>query len=107
MSINRFDENGVTFLEIIGRVDFANAAYLEEELKKCLSENRSAIVLDCSQLDYISSAGLRILITYTKKTKLVLLSPSEDLKYILHYAGLDKVLKISPSKSELKKYISI
>jgi len=107
MSINRHDENGVTFLEIIGRIDYANAAYLEEDLKKCLSENRNTIVLDCSQLEYISSAGLRILITYTKKTKLVLLSPSEDLKYILHYAGLDKVLKISPSKSELKKFISL
>ncbi len=60
------EQNGNTLtIKLEGRLDTNTAPQLEEELKKSL-DGVDELVLDFSKLDYISSAGLRVLLSAHK-----------------------------------------
>ena len=66
MTMNK-NQNGTTLtIALEGRLDTTTAPELEKELKDSLS-NMEALVLDFSGLDYISSAGLRVLLSAHKQ----------------------------------------
>lgn len=59
----------VDVVELYGRVDSNSAAQLEEAFKTIIAEKRFRIVVDMQNLEYISSRGLRALITALKETR--------------------------------------
>lgn len=61
-------ESEVETLALIGRLDTVTAPELEAELEKILPET-NALVFDMEQLEYISSAGLRIILKTQKALK--------------------------------------
>ena len=61
------EASGVTILRPIGRVDSANAPEMEKMLKGALDAGATKIVFELTQLDYISSAGLRVILMAAKK----------------------------------------
>lgn len=68
MKIDFTKNNGTLTVALDGRLDTTTAP----ELEKFLGENCSdaaALILNCEKLVYISSAGLRVLLTTQKKTK--------------------------------------
>ena len=80
---------------LVGRLDAAEAERVGGELLAI----RSSARLDCSQLDYISSAGLGILIELYKRLensgqRLTLVSLPSRVRNIFHYAGLDRLMHI-------------
>ena len=56
-------------IKVTGRVDSATAPQLMEELNSRVEEGRYKFVLDFSELEFISSAGLRVLISIQKICK--------------------------------------
>ena len=61
-------DNEKLTIELEGRIDSGNAAAVESEFNDAIGEKKpSAIVLDAERLDYISSAGLRIILRLRKK----------------------------------------
>ena len=68
MKINFKNNNGILNVALDGRLDTTTAP----ELENFISNNYDgigSIVIDCEKLSYISSAGLRVLLTAQKKTK--------------------------------------
>ena len=65
MNIIKNIENGKVVLAIGGRLDTTTAPELERELENLLSEV-TELVFDMSELEYISSAGLRVLLKAQK-----------------------------------------
>jgi len=61
MTINVENESVKTIVKVAGRLDTVTAPELEAKLKEVF-ENVSELVFDFSELDYISSAGLRVLL---------------------------------------------
>ncbi|MGX8716509.1 MAG: STAS domain-containing protein [bacterium] len=59
----------VTILSIKGRADVSSAPKLENACKKILDQHEKDIIIDCTQLDFISSAGLRVLLKLAKEIK--------------------------------------
>ena len=59
-------DNGVLTIALDGRMDIATAPKLEEEIKNSLN-GVTELVIDCTKLSYISSAGLRVLLFAQKK----------------------------------------
>ena len=53
-------------LEITGRLDTITAPALDKTINENLGEIKS-LILDCKNLEYISSAGLRVLLSTQKK----------------------------------------
>ncbi|MBR1737264.1 MAG: STAS domain-containing protein, partial [Firmicutes bacterium] len=65
MTINKTQENDKLTVAIEGRLDTTTAPQLEAELKSSL-DGVKKLVFDIKELEYISSAGLRVLLTAQK-----------------------------------------
>lgn len=85
----------VDIVKVVGRVDSATVGELDTALKDLLNRGRNKIVLDCSQLDYMSSAGLRSLLAGLKAAKhggnLVLAQPNERIRDTLTLVGFQSL----------------
>ena len=97
MNINIEKANGVTILKIEGRLDTATAP----ELEKAINDEGDALktlVLDFKGIDYISSAGLRVLLTAQKKMNaqgsMELINVSEAVMDIFEMTGFADILVI-------------
>lgn len=86
-----------TILEIVGRLDTTTAPKLENVINEC-SEVTKNIVLDLANLEYISSAGLRVLLTAQKKMTKIgsikLKNVSENIMEIFEMTGFVDILNI-------------
>ena len=65
MEIKKVVEHTTLTVEIIGRLDVVTVPDLDEELKKSIAGMKMWI-FDLAKLDYIASAGLRLLLKYQK-----------------------------------------
>lgn len=68
MEINKETSGDALTIRLRGRLDTATAPQLEAELKSCLDGVKS-LTLDLQELEYISSAGLRVLLSCQKTMK--------------------------------------
>lgn len=82
---------------IEGRVDTTTAPELEKEIKGSI-ENISDLVLDFEKVEYISSAGLRVLLSTQKimnrQGEMSLINVSSDIMEILDVTGFSDILTI-------------
>ena len=65
MTINKTIIGTAASLKIIGRLDTTTAPELEATIDGCIAETKE-LVLDCSELEYVSSAGLRVILKAQK-----------------------------------------
>lgn len=66
MEINLTQENGATILQIIGRLDTTTSPALDQAVKPHI-EMGATIIFDCEKLEYISSSGLRVVLSTHKQ----------------------------------------
>jgi anti-sigma B factor antagonist len=89
------DKNLVVALD--GRLDTNTSPNLEEELKATLPSVED-LVFDLTKLEYISSAGLRVLLsaqkTMNKQGSMVVKNVSEEVKEIFEVTGFSDILTI-------------
>ena len=83
-------------LPLSGRVDSANAAAVEAELMQALgAKPHSSLTLDCETLDYISSAGLRVVLRLRKQEpELRLTNVSPEVYEILSMTGFTEMMPV-------------
>lgn len=97
MNINTTENGEVKIIKIIGKLDGSSAEQAENEISKSL-QNNVKLVMDMSECDYISSAGLRILLITGKELKninghAVLSGLVEDVKDVMEMTGFDHIFK--------------
>ena len=97
MNINIEKENGVTILKVEGRLDTTTAPELEKAINDEGTDLKN-LVLDFKGVDYISSAGLRVLLTAQKKMNvqggMELTNVSEAVMDIFEMTGFADILVI-------------
>ncbi len=98
MEISTQDYKRVTVMNIKGRIDGAAAAAFEEEIGKVRSQGKKNLVFDMSGVDFLSSSGLRVMLTTNKGVKdvggrLCIAHPSERVVTTLEMAGLDVIFE--------------
>ena len=94
-----------TLARPVGRIDHRSAPAFEaalEPLVAAVVEARGALVLDFSEVDYISSVGLRVLMLLGRRmregqAKVVLAAMQSVVAEIFSIARFDKVLPIAPT----------
>jgi anti-anti-sigma factor len=89
----------VAAYKLVGRLDGANAAVHEQALLALLTGDVNAVTIDLSELNYVSSAGLRVLLVTAKATKarggvVSLKSPKPAILDVLRISGFDKILQV-------------
>ena len=92
-------------LQIEGRLDTNTATSFEEKLMGLINENENRIIVDFSDLDFISSSGLRVLLMAGKKIKttngkLGLCSLKEHIKEVFDVAGFTMLFSMFPNQEE-------
>ena len=97
MTITKKQNGSALEIALEGRLDTMTAPELEAELKSCLS-GADSLTLDCEKLDYISSAGLRVLLTAHKtmssKGGMRLIHINEVVQEVLEVTGFADILTI-------------
>ena len=80
-----------------GRLDTSTAPQLEKELKSSLG-GVTSLIFDIAELDYISSAGLRVLLTtqktMSKQGKMVVRHVNKSIAEVFRITGFSKVLTV-------------
>ena len=67
MTINEAHEAGVVVVSPHGRIDSTTSAILERHLQGVAAAGQTRVVVDFSGVDYISSAGLRVMLALAKR----------------------------------------
>ncbi|MBR5656713.1 MAG: STAS domain-containing protein [Prevotella sp.] len=81
-----------------GELDTAAAAEVEKTLQPLYNSNGLDVIIDCTNLDYIASSGLRILISILKGAKasgseVVLKNLNEDIQSVFKLTGFINLFK--------------
>ncbi len=102
VEIKEYEEAEVFELEVIGDVDASSSINLDNALVKAMESDKS-ILINLQQLQYISSAGLGVFISYleelkTKQTKLVFYGLSTTVSQVFEILGLLELFEICDSK---------
>ncbi|MBQ3266084.1 MAG: STAS domain-containing protein [Ruminococcus sp.] len=97
MTINKKSEGSKLLVKIEGRLDTNTTPDAEKELMNGL-ENITELTLDFAELDYISSAGLRLLLSLQKRMNVCgsmkILNANEIVKEIFEVTGFSDILTV-------------
>lgn len=93
----------VAAVTVAGRVDSATAGDLETALSALTDGGSNNLVLDLSGVDFLSSSGLRVLVTTLKAVRKTggdvrLAQPSQRAIDAINLAGLDVLFKVFPDR---------
>lgn len=92
-----------TVLVPVARVDSATAKAFEAKVLQVVNGGAPRVVLDFSELDYISSAGLRVVLVGAKMTraprKFVLCGMKPHIREVFDVSGFAKILSIQPDRA--------
>jgi anti-anti-sigma factor len=107
MNIGEEKVGGVLVLKPESRIDSQNSKDFEDGVLS-RTDNEKSILLDFSDVEYISSACLRTLLTLTKKIKedggeIAITSLTENVKQIFKVSGFDTILQLFEDKDEAVK----
>lgn len=97
MTINKNLEGSKLTLDLEGRLDTVTSPTLEAELKQSINDV-TELVFDFSKLEYISSAGLRVLLaaqkTMNKQGSMVIKHVNESIMEVFEVTGFSDILSI-------------
>ncbi len=105
MDIGAQKQDGVMVFTLTGRLDAQTAPEAEEAIKGWLADGELKLVGDLSGLDYISSAGLRVLLMTAKALqraggRLCLFGLQASVKQVFDIAGFSSIIPLAASRDE-------
>lgn len=107
MSNFQKEEQGQTgILHLQGKLDGVSSPAVQESISESLSNGMKNIILDCGDLDYISSAGIRVLLQSYHQVgknagKIALTSVSKTVEQTLYVTGFLSYFKVFDSVNEV------
>lgn len=105
MNVSFERRDGVLWLSVSGRVNILNAAQFEEDVKSAIGDDDRAVILDLENLEYISSAGLYVVLRIAKLTwkrdmAFALCGLSDVVRLVFERIGFDRIMAIHPTRRE-------
>ncbi len=99
MEITIKNENEVMFCQMNGRLDTLASQQAAKDIQPLLDHAEQEIIIDCSGLEYISSSGLRLLLTLRKETarkggKVIIRNIREEIRQIFLMTGFYNLFEI-------------
>jgi anti-anti-sigma factor len=97
-------ENKVVKVTLSGSLDAKRAPELADEIKKLVGKDIEKIVFFAKDLEYISSAGLRVIIFSKQKIgtdiKLYMVGATDDVLDVIRMSGIDNIMEITDTYEE-------
>jgi anti-sigma B factor antagonist len=108
MDIIELKQGKISTFKLQGRLDSNTSQSFEKRLLDAISDGIKNVIIDFKDLDYISSAGLRVILKATKTLKredgkIMLCSMQDYVKEVFEIAGFDSFLPIVPTMDDALK----
>ena len=105
MLLTKEQINDATIIHCEGRLDATTTIKLENSINQLVDNKNLRIIVDFNKIDYLSSAGMRLLLSMTKRLKsingqLVLCAIHDDVMEIIKMAGFEQILNIYYSQDD-------
>lgn len=105
LTIDRADHDDETVMSVGGEIDVYTAPLVRERLDAVIADGRVDLVVDLSQVRFLDSTGLGVLVGRLKLTRsrggsLRLVAIEEKVLKVFGITGLDKVFEIYPTLEE-------
>ena len=96
MNVTYRIDKDILYIAIAGRIDASNAAQAEEEIFKIKNENPGKhTVIDADNLEYVSSAGLRVILKIRKEEpKLAIINVAADVYEVFDMTGFTDMVTV-------------
>lgn len=99
MELDIIKKDKETIVVINGRVDTSAAPELEKVAEQLIADDVTTLVFDCSEMEYISSSGLRIFLGTHKKLapkggQFILEHLNKNVESVLQLTGFSNILNI-------------
>lgn len=93
------EQNGGMFATVRGRLDTPAAVTAQQEIIPLLENAEKVITLDCTDLEYISSSGLRLLLTIRKEAaaqggNVIIEHINDDIQKVFQMTGFYSLFEI-------------
>jgi anti-sigma B factor antagonist len=102
MEITAIQRSGATIIQIVGSLDTLTSDEAQTFFDELFKTDQVHLAADLSQVEYLSSAGLRVLLSALKNARrrsgdLYLAGLQENVQQVLELAGFTSIFKIFPT----------
>ena len=99
MEVKIAKQNGETTVQLIGRLDTPASPEVEKALEPVHEDATGTIILDCKELEYISSSGLRIFLSLRKSAaakggRVIVKDINSDIRQVFMMTGFLNIFEI-------------
>lgn len=110
VEIKSVDKDDVHVILVSGEVDASSSIHLDQSINNATKKHKK-ILVDCRNLEYISSAGLGVFMSYINDLEendisMVLFGLSEKVKHVFQILGLDQLLQITATEEEATSLVN-
>ncbi len=107
VDVKRIQEDNYDLLTVIGEVDASSSIELDNAIAEAINSGGKKFLIDCTHLEYISSAGLGVFMSYieefnSREITMVIYGLNDKVANVFEILGLDQLLIIKESKQEAK-----
>jgi anti-sigma B factor antagonist len=111
IQIKRLQEDGADILAPIGEIDASSSIELDLAIAKSVGEGYNKILVNCGGLEYISSAGLGVFMSYIEEFKekdirMILYGMNDKVANTFEILGLNELLTIVANEQEANLLIN-
>ncbi len=98
-SKNIIEVSKTNMVSIRGEIDIYSIEKFRDTIEEKIKTQASEIILDCSELSYMDSTGMGVLIELRNKTKelgqkIIMMNPRPNIRKLLALTGVDKIIEI-------------
>ncbi|GHF79106.1 anti-anti-sigma factor [Amycolatopsis bartoniae] len=93
-------DGDAVLVRIVGEIDLANASEVQQQINDAVTNDVTTVVLDLAKLEYLDSAGLRILFTLAERLRVLqmkldlVVPPSSPVRRVVEMSGLEPVARV-------------
>lgn len=108
LEIKKSNDQEHIMIGLKGEVDASNSVELDDAIKEALTSQKKKILIDGRQLEYISSAGLGVFMSYLEDFRedgvaFVVFGLNDKVMNVFHILGLDQLIAIKNNQNEAIK----
>lgn len=105
MEVERTTNGEVAVFRIIGRLDSSNSPAFEASVLPSIRPGSNRVVLDFTALDYVSSAGLRVVLLAAKQTRatqgaFAIFGMSKSILHVFQMSGFARIIALFNTEAE-------
>ena len=105
MDITTRTHNDITVVAIAGQLDSNTSPAAQKAVDEVLARGQNKVLFDFTKLDYISSAGLRVMLGTAKKATVGLFGLNDSVREVFDISGFSTILAVSRTEEDaLRKF---